>query len=337
MTGPRNRVVLVTGGSAGIGRATVVRLAGEGARVVPCARDGERLDEAVGDLAGVTGLVADVADARDRAMVVERVLDEHGRLDAVVLNAGLGWAGRGGAECGTRLARAARGHAGRGGGGHGGAEPDGRDRADPPGPAAPTGGGGGARPSRRRRGVIGGRVGAGAAADRLLRHEGRARRVREGPAPRGHRARRAGALGESLLRPDRVAGPWARPSAGGGRRVARPPLPGDRPRAGGGPDRRVPDLAAVAHRRRPPVGRAGPDGRGAPRRPYAGPDPVDPGRRHPPARRQDRGRTGARGSLSRLSQRFRVAPPARPIAVAAPSVTVGDAMSSGRGNGVVHP
>src|SRR3954469_19925440 len=93
MTGPRNRVVLVTGGSAGIGRATVVRLAGEGARVVTCARDGERLDEAVGDLPGVTGLVADVADAGDRAMVVERVLDEHGRLDAVVLNAGLGWAG----------------------------------------------------------------------------------------------------------------------------------------------------------------------------------------------------------------------------------------------------
>src|SRR3954471_17537026 len=93
MTGPRNRVVLVTGGSAGIGRATVVRLAGEGGRVVTCARNGEGLAEAVGDLAGVTGLVADVADARDRAMVVERVLDEHGRLDAVVLNAGLGWAG----------------------------------------------------------------------------------------------------------------------------------------------------------------------------------------------------------------------------------------------------
>jgi NAD(P)-dependent dehydrogenase (short-subunit alcohol dehydrogenase family) len=93
MTDPRNRVVLVTGGSAGIGRATVVRLAGEGARVVTCARNGERLAEAVGDPPGVTGLVADVADAGDRAMVVERVLDEHGRLDAVVLNAGLGWAG----------------------------------------------------------------------------------------------------------------------------------------------------------------------------------------------------------------------------------------------------
>jgi NAD(P)-dependent dehydrogenase (short-subunit alcohol dehydrogenase family) len=93
MTRPPDRVVLVTGGSAGIGRATVARLAGEGARVVTCARHGERLDGAVGGLAGVTGVVADVADADDRAMLVDRVLEEHGRLDAVVLNAGLGWAG----------------------------------------------------------------------------------------------------------------------------------------------------------------------------------------------------------------------------------------------------
>jgi len=93
MTDLRDRVVLVTGGSAGIGRATVTRLAAEGARVVTCARNGDRLEEAVGGTAGVTTTVADVADARDRAALVERVLDEHGRLDAVVHNAGLGWAG----------------------------------------------------------------------------------------------------------------------------------------------------------------------------------------------------------------------------------------------------
>src|SRR5215213_10582902 len=93
MPHPWNRVVLVTGGSAGIGRATVARLAGEGARVVTCTRHGERLDEAVGQLTGVTAVVADVADAADRSALIGRVLAEHGRLDAVVLNAGLGWAG----------------------------------------------------------------------------------------------------------------------------------------------------------------------------------------------------------------------------------------------------
>ncbi|RBY82517.1 SDR family NAD(P)-dependent oxidoreductase [Geodermatophilus sp. TF02-6] len=87
------RVVLVTGGSAGIGRSTVERLARDGARVVTCARGGDRLAAAVGGLPGVIPVVADVADAADRARLVDRVLDEHGRLDAVVLNAGLGWAG----------------------------------------------------------------------------------------------------------------------------------------------------------------------------------------------------------------------------------------------------
>jgi NAD(P)-dependent dehydrogenase (short-subunit alcohol dehydrogenase family) len=93
MTRPWSPVVLVTGGSAGIGRATVGVLAQRGARVVTCARHGERLEEAVRGLPGTTGVVADVADAADRAALVARVLDRHGRLDAVVHNAGLGWAG----------------------------------------------------------------------------------------------------------------------------------------------------------------------------------------------------------------------------------------------------
>ncbi len=87
------RVVLVTGGSAGIGRATVARLADAGAQVVTCARHGDRLEEAVAGLPGVSAVVADVADAGDRERLVDRVVGEHGRLDAVVLNAGLGWAG----------------------------------------------------------------------------------------------------------------------------------------------------------------------------------------------------------------------------------------------------
>ncbi|MGY1619928.1 SDR family oxidoreductase [Geodermatophilus sp. SYSU D00691] len=93
MTSTDARIVLVTGGSAGIGRAVVRRLAADGARVVTCARHGARLTEAVDGVPGVRAVTADVADADDRALLVERVLAEHGRLDAVVLNAGLGWAG----------------------------------------------------------------------------------------------------------------------------------------------------------------------------------------------------------------------------------------------------
>ena len=93
MTSLHDRVVLVTGGSAGIGRSTVVRLAAGGARVATCARHGDRLREAVGSLPRVSATVADVADADDRAALLEHVLTEHGRLDAIVHNAGQGWAG----------------------------------------------------------------------------------------------------------------------------------------------------------------------------------------------------------------------------------------------------
>ncbi len=93
MTELSTRVLVVTGGSAGIGRATVERLVAEGARVVTCARDGGRLARSVGELPGVTCVTADMADAGDRDRLVEATLAEHGRLDGVVLNAGLGWAG----------------------------------------------------------------------------------------------------------------------------------------------------------------------------------------------------------------------------------------------------
>lgn len=81
-----NRVVVVTGGSAGIGRATVEELVAAGARVVTCARDGDRLAEAVAGLPGVTAIEADVAEPADRARLVEAAVAEHGRLDGVVLN-----------------------------------------------------------------------------------------------------------------------------------------------------------------------------------------------------------------------------------------------------------
>ncbi|SDX94237.1 short chain dehydrogenase [Modestobacter sp. DSM 44400] len=85
-------VVLVTGASRGIGRATAELLAARGVHVVCVGRDEAALQEVAGRCGG-TVLVADLsaADAADR--VVDETLDRLGRLDAVVANAGVGHAG----------------------------------------------------------------------------------------------------------------------------------------------------------------------------------------------------------------------------------------------------
>jgi NAD(P)-dependent dehydrogenase (short-subunit alcohol dehydrogenase family) len=85
-------VVLVTGASRGIGRATAELLAARGAQVVAVARNGP----AVAAVAAATGGLAVPADLRraDAAdTVVGRAVERYGRLDAVVANAGIGYAG----------------------------------------------------------------------------------------------------------------------------------------------------------------------------------------------------------------------------------------------------
>jgi NAD(P)-dependent dehydrogenase (short-subunit alcohol dehydrogenase family) len=79
-------VVLVTGGSAGIGRATVQRLAAGGHRVFAASRRPER--SPLPD--GVTPVVLDVADPAAAAPCIDAVVDAAGRIDALVNNAGTG-------------------------------------------------------------------------------------------------------------------------------------------------------------------------------------------------------------------------------------------------------
>jgi short-subunit dehydrogenase len=81
-------VALVTGASSGIGREVAQRLAAAGARVLAHGRDSEalaRLD--------ATPLVADLAEPGAGARLAEAARREAGRVDILVANAGLGWAG----------------------------------------------------------------------------------------------------------------------------------------------------------------------------------------------------------------------------------------------------
>ena len=92
-----NRVVAITGASAGIGRATAVRVARDGSAVAVCARRGDRLETLASEIgaAGGTALpvVADVAREADMDAFVARVVERFGRLDVMMCNAGFGIAG----------------------------------------------------------------------------------------------------------------------------------------------------------------------------------------------------------------------------------------------------
>lgn len=86
-----NKVAIVTGGSMGIGRATVLQLAAEGAHVVACARRQPRLDELGREVEALggsyRGVALDVADLDAFAALIEETATEHGRLDILVNNA----------------------------------------------------------------------------------------------------------------------------------------------------------------------------------------------------------------------------------------------------------
>src|SRR5690606_19873262 len=90
--GLKDRVAVVTGGSQGIGKATAVRLAAEGASVVIVARGKEQLDKVAAAIEADGGRVAvvpaDVSTPEGCAKVVDETLRIFGRLDILINNAG---------------------------------------------------------------------------------------------------------------------------------------------------------------------------------------------------------------------------------------------------------
>ena len=90
----RNKVALVTGASSGIGRATALMLAREGAQVmiVDLNRDGgEETAQSVRDQGGDAHFMpANVALPADAQAMVAQTIDHYGRLDIAVNNAGIG-------------------------------------------------------------------------------------------------------------------------------------------------------------------------------------------------------------------------------------------------------
>ncbi|GAA5008403.1 SDR family oxidoreductase [Pseudoluteimonas lycopersici] len=88
----RNKVVVITGGSSGIGLSTAQRVAEAGAITVIVARGEEELFKARDEMKAKGGKVfaytADLADMVDCDRLVEKILKEHGHVDILVNNAG---------------------------------------------------------------------------------------------------------------------------------------------------------------------------------------------------------------------------------------------------------
>jgi NAD(P)-dependent dehydrogenase (short-subunit alcohol dehydrogenase family) len=90
--GLKGKVAAITGGTEGIGRATALAFAAEGARVAICARRELPLAQTAAEIekrgAEAFALAADVAKAPDAERFVRSVIERFGRLDILVNNAG---------------------------------------------------------------------------------------------------------------------------------------------------------------------------------------------------------------------------------------------------------
>ena len=88
------RVIAITGASAGIGRATALRLTRDGASLVLCARRRERLDLVTSEVVRAGGqalpVVADVANEAAVNSLVAQGVERFGHLDVMMCNAGFG-------------------------------------------------------------------------------------------------------------------------------------------------------------------------------------------------------------------------------------------------------
>ena len=84
------KIALVIGGNSGIGLAAAQGLAREGATIFLTGRDPATLAAAEREIPGATAFQSDIADLDSLVPVVEAIRERHGRIDVLMVNAGVG-------------------------------------------------------------------------------------------------------------------------------------------------------------------------------------------------------------------------------------------------------
>ncbi len=88
-----DKVILVTGGGQGLGAAICKTLAEDGAIVIPVDVKADKLEKIVADITEeggkAEGFIMNVADEKNVQEVIRQVIDKHGKIDAVINNAGV--------------------------------------------------------------------------------------------------------------------------------------------------------------------------------------------------------------------------------------------------------
>jgi len=89
----KDKVAIITGSARGIGQATALKFAAEGARVVVCDLESKAVDEVVAQIINAggkaIGFTVDVTNKAGIAAMVKGVMDAYGRIDVLVNNAGI--------------------------------------------------------------------------------------------------------------------------------------------------------------------------------------------------------------------------------------------------------
>lgn len=85
----QNKVVIITGGSRGIGFETAKAFSEKGATVVITSKNSEDLEKAANQISNALPIAADIRNEEEVKKVIEKTIDKFGKLDILVNNAGI--------------------------------------------------------------------------------------------------------------------------------------------------------------------------------------------------------------------------------------------------------